>query len=296
MRATELTKRSVRPLLPVRPRDAHKGTFGHLFVIAGSRGFTGAAKMVGLAAARTGAGLVTIGTPKPLVDIVAAGTMELMTLPLPATRAEAVSSEALKPALGFAKDKSAAAIGPGLSQQVSTQTFVRAFVTKCAPPLVIDADGLNALVGDINVLKGMASRCILTPHPGEMARLCGVTTADVQKKREETAVEFAEKFKCVVVLKGHHTIVAGPEGQAYVNVTGNSGMATGGTGDVLTGILGGLLAQGMTQIDAARLGVYAHGLAGDLAAAEKTERALIAGDVIEKFPAAWRYIEGACDA
>lgn len=293
MRATELTKRSVRPLLPPRPQDAHKGTFGHLFVIAGSRGFSGAATMVGRAAARAGAGLVTIGTPKPLADVVAAGTMELMTLPLPATRAEAISSEALKPALSFAKDKSAVAIGPGLSQQVSTRTFVRAFVAKCAPPIVIDADGLNAIAGNTRAIKGMAAPCILTPHPGEMARLCEKSTADVQKNREEAAVNLAEALRCVVVLKGHRTIVAGPEGQVYVNLSGNPGMATGGTGDVLTGILGGLLAQGMMQLDAARLGVYLHGLAGDFAATEKTERGLIAGDVIEKIPTAWRYIEGA---
>jgi len=293
MRATELTKQRIRALLPARPRDAHKGVFGHLFVIGGSRGFTGAAKLAGLAAARSGTGLVTVGTPRPLADVVASGAMELMTLPLAFTRAEAISSEALRPALEFAQGKSAVAIGPGLSQQVSTQTFIRAFVAKCTPPIVIDADGLNALAAHTRVLSSIKCPCILTPHPGEMARLCGKTTAEVQKNRAEIAAAFAKEHGCVVVLKGHRTVVAAPDGGVFLNSTGNSGMATGGTGDVLTGILGGLLAQGLTQLDAAQVGVYLHGLAGDLAAAEKTERALIAGDLIETLPAAWRYLEGA---
>jgi NAD(P)H-hydrate epimerase len=293
MGAIELTKHSVRALLPPRPPAAHKGVFGHVFVIAGSRGFTGAAKMAGLAAARSGAGLVTLGVPRSLRDAVAMGAMELMTLPLPSNRAESLSAEALRPALTFAQDKSAVAIGPGLSQNPGTQTFVRAFIARCAPPMVIDADALNALAGHAALLKNTTSCSILTPHPGEMARLCACSVAEVQKDREGIAERFARKHRCVVVLKGHRSVVAGRDGEVFVNQTGNAGMATGGTGDVLTGILGGLLAQGLRPIDAARLGVYAHGLAGDLAAAEKTERGMIAGDVIDKLPAAWRYLEGA---
>ncbi len=293
MGATELTKRDVRPLLPARPRDAHKGVFGHLFVLAGSRGFTGAARLAGLAAARSGAGLVTLGVPRSLAGLVAMGAPELMTLPLPANRAESLSAEALRPALSFAKDKSAVAIGPGLSQNAATKTFIREFIARCAPPLVIDADALNGLAGHAAALKKTATPSILTPHPGEMARLCACTTEEVQKDRTGFAARFAQKHRCILVLKGHRTVVAGPEGDLFVNPTGNSGMATGGTGDVLTGILGGLLAQGLHPLDAARLGVYAHGLAGDLAAADKTGRGLIAGDLIEKLPAAWRYIEGA---
>jgi NAD(P)H-hydrate epimerase len=220
-------------------------------------------------------------------------TMELMTLALPANRAESLSVEALRPALNFAQDKSAVAIGPGLSQNAGTKTFVREFISRCDRPMVIDADALNALAGRLSPLDHKKSPCILTPHPGEMARLCRCETAEVQKNREAMAARFAQDHGCVVVLKGHRTVIAGPEGDVFVNPTGNSGMATGGTGDVLTGILSGLLAQGVAALDAARLGVYAHGLAGDLAAAERTERALIAGDVIEKLPAAWRYIEGA---
>jgi len=293
MAAIELTKRDLRPLLPVRPRDAHKGVFGHLLVLAGSRGFTGAARLAGLAAARSGAGLVTLGVPRSLADILATGSPELMTLALPANRAESLSAEALRPALQFAQDKSAVALGPGLSQNSGTQIFVREFVAKCAVPMVIDADALNALAGHLETLAKTSATCILTPHPGEMARLCACDTAAVQKDRKDMAVRFAQKHRCVLVLKGHRTVIGGPKGEVFVNATGNSGMATGGTGDVLTGIVGALLAQGVSALDAAKIGVYTHGLAGDLAAAEKTERGLIAGDVIERLPAAWRYLEGA---
>lgn len=240
--------------------------------------------------------MVTLGVPRSLGNIVAAGAPELITLPLPANRAESLSAEALRPALSYAQDKSAVAIGPGLSQNTGTKTFVREFVAKCAPPSIIDADALNALAGHAAALNKTATASILTPHPGEMARLCACTVTEVQKDREGIAARFAQKHRCVLILKGQRTIVAGLDGETFVNPTGNSGMATGGTGDVLTGILGGLLAQGLRPLDAARLGVYAHGLAGDLAAAEKTERGLIAGDVIEKLPDAWRYIEGAFEA
>lgn len=296
MAAIELSKRDIRALLPARPQSAHKGTFGHLLVLAGSRGFTGAARLCGLAAARSGVGLVTLGVPRTLADIVAAGVSELMTLPLPAGRTEAFSAEALRPALAFAAKMSAVALGPGISQNAGTKSFVGEFVAKCPAPLVVDADGLNTLAGRLAPLRARKSPTILTPHPGEMARLCGATTGDVQANREKIASEFAQKHKCVLALKGNRSVIAGPGGELFVNPTGNSGMATGGTGDALTGILGALLAQGVPALDAARLGVYAHGLAGDFAAAEKTERAMIAGDLIEKLPATWRYIEGGYDA
>lgn len=291
-----LSKSVVRTLLPARLRHAHKGSFGHAFIIAGSRGFTGAAKMAGIAAARAGAGLVTLGIPHTLADVVAAGAMELMTLPLAATPEETLSRDAVTEALRFAKDKHAVAIGPGLSQRNGTQEFVRRFIVKCLAPIVIDADGLNALTGHLDTLKKTAHTPILTPHPGEMARLCRCDTTEVQADRAATAKQFAQAHRCILVLKGHRTIVADPDGSTFENPTGNSGMATGGTGDVLTGILAGLLAQGLTPLAAAQLGVYLHGLAGDLAAADKTERGMIAGDVLDRIPAAWRVIEGAFDA
>lgn len=282
--------------MPARPADAHKGTYGHVFIVAGSRGFTGAAKMAGLAAARSGTGLVTLGIPRTLANVVASSTMEVMTLPLPSTRADSLSADALPVAVRFAQDKSAVALGPGLSQQRSTQEFVRRFIAQCAPGLVVDADALNAIVGHADVLKGTTRPAILTPHPGEMARLCACTTDEVQSDRESIAGRFARAHRCVVVLKGRRTVVAGPDGELFVNPTGNSGMATGGTGDVLTGILGGLLAQGLEPADAAQLGVYLHGLAGDLAAADLTERGMIAGDLLDRIPVAWRILEGAFDA
>lgn len=296
MSATELTKAHVRALLPDRPREGHKGTFGHLYVIAGSRGFTGAAKMVGEAAARAGAGLVTVGVPKPLGDLVGASLTEVMTMLLPATEHETVAPHAVEAALAFAEGKDAVAIGPGLSQRSGAQSFVRAFVPKCVAPLVIDADGLNAIAGHPDIMDNIGRPYMITPHPGEMARLCDCSAKDVQADREGITHDFAVDHGCVVVLKGCRTVVADPGGDVFVNPTGNSGMGSGGTGDVLTGILGSLVAQGMTPLNAAQLGVYLHGLAGDLAAAEKTERALIARDVIDCLPEAWRILEGAFDA
>ena len=281
----------LRPLLPERPAAGHKGTFGHVFIVAGSRGFTGAAKLTCMGAARSGVGLVTAGVPKPVADIVAASLLEPMSFPLPATDAETLSEAALEPALEFAKDKQAVVLGPGLSQHPETRAFVLAFVERCTAPLLVDADGLNCLGADTSVLERAAAPRVLTPHPGEMARLADAPTGGIQHDRETAAIQFAREHNCVLVLKGHRTIVAGPSGEAHVNLTGNSGLASGGTGDVLAGLMGGLMAQGMTGLDAACLGVFLHGLAGDIAAAAMTERAMIAGDLLTYLPAAWRELE-----
>jgi len=289
--ATELTCETVCRLLPERPRDAHKGTFGHVFLLAGSRGFTGAAKLAAEGALRAGAGLATVGVPRPLADIIATALTEAMSLPLPSTEAESLASEALRPALEFASSKQAVVLGPGLSQQPETTTFVREFVRQCPIPLLVDADGLNCLSGGTAALAEAEAPCIVTPHPGEMARLTGLSTREVQDDREGAARRFAADHGCVVVLKGHGTVIAGESGECYVNATGNSGMATGGTGDVLAGLLGGLMAQGMACIDAAQLGVFAHGLAGDIAAASMTERGVIARDLLGCVPKAWHRIE-----
>ncbi|HOE67403.1 MAG TPA: NAD(P)H-hydrate dehydratase [Candidatus Hydrogenedentes bacterium] len=286
-----LSPDQMRALLPERPASGHKGTFGHLFVLAGSRGFTGAAKLTAMAAARSGAGLVTVGVPRPLADVIAAGLLEPMSLPLPATEMESFAYAALEPALAFAADKQAVAMGPGLSPHPGTQRFAIEFTRRCPVPLLIDADGLNALVSDLGALDAAPAPRILTPHPGEMARLTGCSTQEIQDAREETAREFAASHRCVVVLKGHGTVIADPSGETRINPTGNSGMATGGAGDVLSGLIGGLLAQGMAAFPAALLGAYLHGLAGDLAAQRKTERALIARDLIKSLPKAWRALE-----
>lgn len=287
----EISLGAARALLPPRKPDDHKGTYGHLFVVSGARGFTGATRMTCEAAYRSGVGLVSAGIPRPLADVLSAALLETMTLPLPATDAETFAYSALEPALSFAQEKDAVAIGPGVSQHDETRRFVLDFIRRCPLPMVIDADGLNCLSSDVAALDESDSPRIVTPHPGEMARLVGAGTMEVQQDREKVAARFAKGHRCVVVLKGYRTVVADAEGHVAVNPTGNSGMGTGGTGDVLTGILGGLLAQGMAPFDAAVLSVYAHGLAGDIAAELKTMRGMIAGDVIDALPEAWKKLE-----
>jgi len=289
--STEITLDLVRSLLPERPAHGHKGTFGHVFIVAGSRGFTGAAKLACEAASRSGVGLVTVGVPRPLGDVVAESLVEAMSFVLPATEAESLAADALEPALEFAASKQAVVLGPGLSQHPETRAFVLEFVKRCPVPMLIDADGLNALSTKPETLLAAAGPRILTPHPGEMARITGKATGDIQKNREAVASNFAATYGCVAVLKGYRTVVADAEGRALVNPTGNAGLASGGTGDVLAGLAGGLLAQGMTGMDAALAGVYVHGLAGDIAAAAMTERGMVASDVIHAIPEAWQRVE-----
>lgn len=277
--------------LPERPEDGHKGTFGHALIIAGSRGFTGAAKLAADAACRSGVGLVTVATPVTLQPIVAMGLLEAMSIGLSATPDDTIAGEALNEALEAASQRDSVAIGPGLSQQTSTAEFVRAFVAGCSKPMVIDADGLNALAGHTEVLQITNEHVVLTPHPGEMARLAGLTAGEVQVDRVGVASTFAKQHRCVVALKGQGTVIAGPDGEVFINSTGNSGMATGGTGDVLTGLVAGLLAQGCSPLDAAALGVSVHGLAGDIAADAMTQRGMIAGDVCDCIPEAWAVLE-----
>jgi NAD(P)H-hydrate epimerase len=290
--ATGIDLDIVRSLLPERPWDGHKGTFGHVFAIAGSRGFTGAAKLTAMAAARSGVGLVTVGVPAPLIGVVAAALDEPMTLPLPSTEAESLAASAVDPALSFAADKDAVILGPGLSQHPETRTFVRDFVRRCGVPMLIDADGLNNLTGCPELLRHPSGAPrVVTPHPGEMARLAVCSTRDVQTDREGIAARFAVAHGCVVVLKGHGTIVADASGRVLVNTTGNSGMATIGTGDVLSGVIGGLIAQGMAAHEAAAAGVYLHGRAGDLAAQRYGQRSLLASDLLDLLPAALLTVE-----
>ena len=292
----EMNAGDIAALLPPRPDDGHKGTFGHLFVLAGSRGFTGAARLVCESAYRSGVGLVTLGVPKPLADIFAVSLRETMTLVLPATEAESFAHAGLAHALAFARGKDAVALGPGLSLRPETAQFAREMAAKCPAPMVLDADGLNALVIE-GAFEGFgrggpAGPRVFTPHPGEMARLTGLAAADIHYARADTAVAAAAAWDGVVVLKGHGTIVAAPDGRAACCPTGGPGLAKGGSGDVLTGIIGSLLAQGVDAFDAACVGVYAHGLAGDIAALRMTSRGMAAGDVIDALPAAWHELEG----
>jgi hydroxyethylthiazole kinase-like uncharacterized protein yjeF len=286
----QITLDYAKGLLPPRPGGAHKGTFGHLYVLAGSRGFTGAARLCVESAYRSGTGLVTLGIPEPLGDIVASVLVEAMSHVLPSTSEETLAASAVEPAISAAAVRDAVVIGPGLSQHHETARFVQAFLMRCSKPCIVDADGLNALRGNIDALHALAAPRIITPHPGEMARLLELDIASIQAKREGIARSFAKQCNSVVVLKGANTVVADSGGDVFVNTTGNSGLATGGTGDVLSGVIGGLLAQGMPPRDAAALGVYVHGLAGDLASKVYTRRGMIARDVIAHLPDAWKIL------
>lgn len=266
--------------------DTHKGDYGHLMVLAGSLGKAGAAVMAARGALRTGAGLVSVATPNSIVPIIQQQIFEAMCIPsaesIDCTLGIGAEGELLK----AAETMSACAVGPGLSTHYETIQVMRNMVQRLTIPMIIDADGLNAIAGSLSILKKVKAPVVLTPHPGEMGRLLGKSSDDVQKDRIGTASDFAVKHNVTLVLKGAGTVVAGPDGEVFINSTGNPGMATAGTGDVLTGMIGSLLAQDYPAIQAACLGVYLHGLAGDLAAQEKGEMGMIAGDLIEKIPEA----------
>jgi len=264
---------------------AHKGDFGHIFILAGSSRYAGAASLCSLAAMRSGAGLVTIGIPKKLLaGMIRIKPAEVMLLPLPDTLNGSISFSAYQKIKYFLKGISILVVGPGLTQDASTQRLIRKIISKNDLPIVIDADGINALAGYPKILCAGKSSAIITPHPAEMARLIGKSVGYVQANRKKIALEFAKKHRIILVLKGHHTVVADWKNRAYINKTGNPGMATAGSGDVLTGIIAAFLAQGQSAFDSAKLAVYIHGLAGDMAAREKTEIGLIASDIIEKIP------------
>ena len=273
-------------LMGERDRDSHKGDFGHLMIIAGSLGKAGAAVMSAKGALRTGAGLVSLAAPMGIIPVIQQQVMEAMCIP---------AGESIDGTLGMGSENelfkasgsmTACAIGPGLTTHYETVNVVRNLLLRISIPMVIDADGVNALAGSADILKKAKAPVVMTPHPGEMARFLGVTTDDVQKDRIGMASSVAARYGVTLVLKGAGTVVATPHGEVFINTTGNPGMATGGTGDVLTGMIGSLLAQGYGPTQAACLAVYLHGLAGDLAAEEKGEAGMIAGDVIEKIPEA----------
>ncbi len=281
-----ITRDLATALLPGRPEDAHKGTTGHAIVLAGSPGKTGAAVMAAYSALRAGAGLVTLAGPGSLHQVLEAKTTEVMTEPLPDTDRGMLAQVSIERALTLMEDKTAAALGPGIGGGEGPSEFVKEIIKQSPIPLVIDADGLNAIAGDPSMLDDAKAPMVLTPHPGEMSRLAGVGTKEVLADRLRVCKEFAEKHKVVLVLKGAHSLVVTPEGNAYYNLTGNPGMASGGTGDVLTGVITGLVCQGLSAEAAAVLGVYLHGLAGDVAAKEQGEEGLVAGDVIKAVPEA----------
>ena len=290
---TNLTTHSfVSSLFPKRDRASHKGNYGHLFVISGSRGFTGASTLVAEAALRTGAGLVTLGIPKSLNSILEVKLTEAMTLPLYETTEQTLSSSSFKEIRDFAEKSKAIAIGPGLSTHSDTAKLVRKVLLEIDKPMVVDADGINSL--DLKTLSQLSSKksfTILTPHPKELSRLIKKDIKDIQADRIKTATEIAVNYKLYLVLKGFRTVVSAPDGTVFINDTGNPGMAKGGSGDVLTGIIGSLLAQGFTPFHSAICGVYIHGLAGDYASKELTEAAMIPTDIINYLPKVFQSFE-----
>jgi ADP-dependent NAD(P)H-hydrate dehydratase / NAD(P)H-hydrate epimerase len=283
-----VTAGDVREIVRPRAADAHKGDFGHVLIVAGSRGKTGAAYLAGMGALRSGAGLVTIAAPASSAPVIAALAAEYMTLALPEDADGRLARSALQVILEF--DADVIAIGPGLGQSTDVTAVVAGVVEGARVPLVIDADGLNALSDDV---RRLASRrgpdIVMTPHPGEMARLSGQSTAVVQADRLAVARAFAAAHDVHVVLKGRRSVIAAPDGRAAINPTGNPGMATGGTGDVLTGAVAAWIAQLRRTgqvMPAAIAATYLHGRAGDLAAEARGEVALIAGDVVDHLGAA----------
>jgi ADP-dependent NAD(P)H-hydrate dehydratase / NAD(P)H-hydrate epimerase len=288
-----ITPHEIAPLLAPRPRDANKGSFGHVLVIGGSLGKAGAAAMAGMSVLRTGAGLSTVATAKSVLATVAGFHPEIMTEPCEETEAGTISLRAMEYAHmdNLVKGKTVLAVGPGISRHADTSEFVRTVVEKYPMPIVLDADGLNAFEGMATKLEGKGRALVITPHPGEMARLTGLSIPQVQRDRVGIARSFAREHDVIVVLKGHRTLVAQPDGEVWVNTTGNPGMATGGTGDVLTGMVAGLIAQQPQHVVEAVTGaVYLHGLAGDVACETMGEQSLVATDLIQSLPEAFQRV------
>jgi ADP-dependent NAD(P)H-hydrate dehydratase / NAD(P)H-hydrate epimerase len=303
----ELPERdNVLSLIPERKKYSYKGNYGHVLLVAGSRGKTGAAIMAAKACLRAGAGLVTIGVPESLAGIFQTRVTEEMTLLLPDKGDGTLSKKALDGIFGYLeKTAGLIAIGPGIGVSNDTEKIIERLILHSNSPIIIDADGLNSLKGNTKIFRKAKTPVILTPHPGEMAQLMrrqskkeqcktinsGLRT-EIEKDRINTAVSFVKETGTFLVLKGVPTIIASPDGRAFINSTGNPGMSTAGTGDVLTGMIAGFLGQGLKPLNASILGVYMHGLAGDIAAYEKGEHSLIASDIIDSISAAFKMMKG----
>lgn len=270
-----------------RPDDSNKGTLGSLLCICGSYGMSGATIMAGKAALRCGIGLLKIAVPKSIYPVCATNILESVYYPLEETSNGVISSKNTDFLLEMCEKSSAVVIGCGLSVCDDTKELVKAVITNCTKPIVIDADALNCICDEPQILNHLKAPSIITPHPGEMARLLHTTPKAVNSDRENTAINFAKKYGVVTVLKGAGTIIAAPNGTAYINHTGNSGMATGGSGDVLSGIIGSLLAQGASPINAAAAGVFLHGTIGDLAAEKLGKISMLPTDMIDMIPTAY---------
>lgn len=276
----ELEQKTILSLLPPRPAESNKGHYGKLLVAAGSRRFRGAAQLCALGGLRIGAGIVTLAAIEPVIAAASACLPEPVFLPLSESWQGGIAAAEAEALLHEACRSSAAVLGCGMGNTPDTACLARTLALQCpGTPLVLDADGLNAVAGNFPVRKEPG--LVITPHPGEMARLTGTTIAQIEADRAGTALRFAESCNCVVVLKGHRTVIASPEGELAVNTTGNSGMARGGSGDLLAGMLGGLLAQGLAPFAAAKCAVWLHGKAGDLCAARLSRQAMLPHDMLD---------------
>jgi hydroxyethylthiazole kinase-like uncharacterized protein yjeF len=276
----------ISPYFKPRRRDAHKGNYGHLFIISGSLGKTGASILAGKAALKMGAGLVTLGTPQSCLPIVARAMAELMTEPLPETTKKTFSADAIERSLELLKDKDVLLLGPGISTHPSTAEFVFALLPKVKVPVVLDADALNILAEKIDILKSLKKTTVLTPHPGEFARLLNLSTKEVVERKLELGPRFAQEYGIILVLKGYRTLICAPDGKVYINPTGNPGMATAGSGDVLSGMIASMIIQEKDPLLATLAAVYVHGLSGDIGAQKIGEKALTAGTLITYLPSA----------
>ena len=282
----------IRGVLGKRTANSNKGSYGKIFVVSGSPGMTGAGCLTAKAALRSGAGLAYIGVPAALSHVYDTAVIEAITVPFEDNGTGRFSKGCIPEIIARMEKMTALAVGPGMGVSDAVVEIVSNIISKAKMPVVLDADGLNALSADITILQKLQCKLVITPHPGEMARLSGISIEDVQNNRIEVAREFALKWKAITVLKGSRTVVACPDGSIYINTSGNAGMATAGTGDVLTGIIAGLMGQGANPEEAAIGGVFLHGHAGDLAAVDKGQHGLIAGDLVEYLPYAIKGVLG----
>ncbi len=280
----EITSETVKSLLPKRHPDANKGSFGHLLSICGSMNMPGAAVLAASAAVRMGAGLVTAAFPMAAYNAIAPHLIEPLLCPLQGDENGFLSAKSTYGLLDRLEKSTACLIGCGLGQTKETRVVVREILVHSTKPIVLDADGINLITDNINILNAVSVPVIITPHPGEMSRLCKISVKEIQEQRTDVALWFAKQSQTIVVLKGAGTVIATPDGKCYINKTGNSGMAKGGSGDMLAGMIASLSAQGMSPENAAVCGVFLHGSAGDMAAEETSKRGLTPSDMVRVLP------------
>ncbi|MEO0160644.1 MAG: NAD(P)H-hydrate dehydratase [candidate division WOR-3 bacterium] len=280
----------IHDILPFRDPAGNKGTFGQVLIIAGARGFSGAAAMASISCLRMGAGLVRLAAPEGIMDSLEAKLLEVVKVPLKQTNEETISIKAIDTIVSLLDKTDVVIIGPGLTTNKETAEFVTNLLPQLKIPTIIDADALNIISQDVKIFKKIKTDFILTPHPGELSRLTGLPIPRINEERIDLALKCAKEFGGILILKGAPTVIASPDGELYVNPTGNSGMATAGSGDVLVGMIGGLVAQNLSLLSAAIGGAFLHGLAGDLYVEEHDEYSLIAGDLIDYIPKCLNYV------